>query len=84
MNWSAGEIGETPPPGPVTVTSTVPVPAGLVTVISVGEMTERSVAGTVPKFTSVVPVKPVPVIVTAVPPNGDPFVGLMLVTAGVG
>ena len=39
-------------------------------------------AATVPKFTAVAPVKPVPVIVTTVPPAVLPLVGLTLVTAG--
>ncbi len=68
------------PPGPVTVTSTVPVPGGLTTVICVAETTSRLVAGVVPKSTSVAPVKPVPVIVTGVPPPNGPPTGLMPVT----
>ena len=52
------------PAGVVTVTSTVPVPAGLSAVIEVSLTTVRLVAGAVPKSTAVAPVKPVPVIVT--------------------
>ena len=37
------------PPGVVTVTSTMPVPAGLSAVIDVSLTTSRSVAGVVPK-----------------------------------
>ena len=51
-------------PGSVTVTSTVPVPAGLSAVIVVSLTTVTSVAAVVPKSTAVAPVKPVPVIVT--------------------
>ena len=52
------------PAGVVTVTSTVPVPAGLSAVIVVALTTVKLVAGVVPKSTAVAPVKPVPVIVT--------------------
>ncbi len=52
------------PAGVVTVTSTVPVPAGLSAVIVVSLTTVRFVAGVVPKSTAVAPVKLVPVIVT--------------------
>ena len=61
------------PPGVVTVTSTVPVPAGLSAVIEVALTTVKFVAGVVPKSTAVAPVKPVPVIVTNVPPAAGPI-----------
>ena len=48
------------PTGVVTVTSTVPVPAGLSAVIEVSLTTVRFVAGVVPKSTVVAPVKLVP------------------------
>ena len=70
------------PPGVVTVTSTMPVPAGLSAVILVALTTVTSVAAVVPKSTAVAPVKPVPVIVTDVPPATGPLVGLTAVTAG--
>ena len=70
------------PAGVVTVTSTVPVPAGLSAVIVVSLTTVKLVAGVVPKSTAVAPVKPVPVIVTEVPPAAGPLVGLMPVTVG--
>ena len=64
------------PPGPVTVTSTVPAAsAGLVAVISVAETMTTLVAATVPKSTAVAVLKPVPVIVTAVPPADRPCRG---------
>src|SRR6516165_4947709 len=63
VNRSAGEVADVPP-GAVTVTSTAPVPAGLFAVIVVAFTTVTSVAGVVPKSTAVVPVKPVPEIVT--------------------
>ena len=56
------------PSGVVTVTSTVPVPAGLVAVIWVLDTTSTLVAATPPKSTAVAPLKFVPVIVTVVPP----------------
>ena len=52
----------------VTVTSTVPVPAGESAVISVSETTFTSVAAFEPKSTAVAPVKSVPSMVTGVPP----------------
>jgi hypothetical protein len=70
------------PSGVVTVTSTVPVPAGLFAVIVVSLTRTTPEAGVVPKSTAVAPVKPVPVIVTGVPPAVVPLVGLRPVTAG--
>ena len=81
MNWSAAEVADVPI-GVVTVTSTTPVPGGLMTVIVVALTTVISVPGLVPKWTPVAPVKPVPVIVTKVPPAVGPPLGLRLVTAG--
>ena len=53
---------------------------GLSAVIVVSLTTVRFVAGVVPKSTAVAPVKPVPVIVTRVPPAAGPLVGLRPVT----
>ena len=81
-NWSAAEVVEMPP-GVVTVTSTVPLDsAGLVAVICVAETTVKLLAAVVPKSTAVAPLRPVPVIVTRVPPARGPIAGLMLVTVG--
>ena len=63
------------PAGVVTVTSTMPVPAGLSAVIVVSLTTVTSVAAVVPKSTAVAPVKPVPVIVTNVPPASGRWSG---------
>ncbi len=60
------------PPGVTTVTFTVAVPAGLVAVIWVSELISTLLAAVVPKSTAVAPVKPVPVIVTIVPPAAGP------------
>ena len=62
--------------------STVPLPAGDVAVMDVAETAVNAVAAFVPNFTAVAPVKPVPVIVTVVPPASGPPVGLTLVMAG--
>ena len=70
------------PPAVVTVTSTVPVPAGDVAVIEVAELTVKLVALVAPNFTAVAPVNPVPVIVTDVPPVVGPAVGEIDVTVG--
>jgi hypothetical protein len=71
--------------GVFTVTSTTPVPGGLLARIDVSLRTTYEAGLAVPKFTAPVggvPVNPVPVIVTVVPPEVGPDVGEMLVTAG--
>ena len=86
VNWSLGGLAaEVPPPGVVTVTSTVPADsAGEVMEIEVGEFTTRPVPALVPKSTVVAPVKPVPVSITGVPPPVEPLLGLTPVTVGAG
>ena len=81
MNLSAAEFGDVPP-AVVTVTSTVPLPAGEVAVIDVAELTVRLVALLAPNFTAVAPVKPAPVMVTDVPPSAVPEVGEIELTDG--
>ena len=81
MNWSAADVADVPP-AVVTVTSTVPVPAGDVAVIDVAELTVKLVALTAPNFTAVAPVRVVPVMVTNVPPAVGPDVGETDVTVG--
>lgn len=71
----------------VTVTSTVEpaTPGGEVALQVVRELHETLVAAAVPKSTVVLPVvvsKPVPVIVTTVPPAAGPVVVSRLVTVG--
>ena len=65
------------PPIVVTVTSTVPEPAGAVAVIELSELTVKPVAGVPPNLTAAVPVKPAPLMVTDVPPAAGPDVGEM-------
>ena len=72
------------PPVVVTLTSTVPVPAGEVAVIVVAETTVKPVAAVAPNVTAVAPVKLVPVMVTVVPPPPGPEVGEIDVTVGAG
>ena len=82
MNWSADEVAEVPP-AVVTVTLTVPADsAGEVATIDVDELTVTAVAVTVPNITVAPDTKPVPVMVTEVPPVVGPEVGLMAVTVG--
>ena len=50
--------------------------------IDVALFTVNDAAAVAPKLTAVAPVKPVPVIVTEVPPAVGPLVGLTLVTVG--
>ena len=70
------------PASEVTVTLTVPDPAGEIAVIWVSLLTEKLVAVFGPNATAVAFVKLLPLIVTVVPPAAEPEVGLMLVTAG--
>jgi hypothetical protein len=60
------------------------VPAGVIAVISVSLTTEKLVAAAPPMVTEVAPVKPLPVIVTDVPPVIGPVAGEMPVKIGVG
>jgi hypothetical protein len=64
----------------VTVTSTVPVPAGAVAVIWESSVTVNEVAEFEPNLTALAPVKFVPVIVTLVPTG--PLPGEKLVIVG--
>ncbi len=64
------------PFGLVTVTATVPVPAGATAVIRVPEMTVNEFAAVAPNFTAVVPANPVPVRTTVLPPAAGPEWGL--------
>ncbi len=70
------------PFGVVTVTSTVPVPAGEVAVICVALTTVNEPAAVLPNRTAVAPEKFAPVMVTLVPPEGGPVFGLTALTAG--
>ena len=81
MNWSDGDTGLVPTEV-VTVTSTVPVPAGTVTDREVSEETSRFVAAAVPKSTVVAPVNPVPPTSTEYRPSGEPEDGVTEVTVG--
>jgi hypothetical protein len=82
VKWSAELVAEVPP-GVVTVTSTVPAePAGEVAVMLVSLTTVTSMAAWVPKLIAVAPVKPVPVMVTDVPPTSGPALGATAVTVG--
>jgi hypothetical protein len=82
--WSADEVADVPP-GVVTVTSTVPAePAGAVAVIDVSLTNVYDDAAVLPNITPVTPVKPLPEMVTDVPPAAVPVVGEMPVTVGTG
>ena len=73
----------TVPPAVVTATLCAPaVPAGVTAVIDVALTTTTLVAATPPTVTLLAPVKFVPVIVKAVPPNVEPDVGEMLAMVG--
>jgi len=67
----------------VTVTVTAPaLPAGVVAVIEVPLTTTTLVAAALPNVTVAPAAKPVPVIVTPVPPAVGPLFGLTLLTVG--
>ena len=83
MNWSA-ELVELVCPPLVTVTSTVPEPAGLVAVIDVALFTVTPVAAVPPNATVAPDAKPVPLMVTEVPPAAGPVAGLTPDTVGAG
>jgi hypothetical protein len=83
VNWSAA-VAALVPPSVVTEMPTVPrEPAGEVAVIWVGLLTVK-VAPVLPNSTALVSVKPLPVIVTDVPPELDPEEGLTELTVGTG
>ena len=72
-------------PPTVTVTSTVPDPAGLVALQLVVLEQLTALAALLPKRTVVAPavvLKPVPVMATTVPPAAGPLVGFIAVTLG--
>src|SRR5450631_1248796 len=76
---------EAPEPlGVVTLTVTAPMPAAVVAVIWVAELTVKLAAAVAPNFTEVAPVKFVPVITTLVPPVSGPDVGARPVMVGAG
>lgn len=84
MNWSALEVADVWP-ATVTVTSTVPLPAGAAAVQLVVDEHDTLPAAFGPKSTVVAPAvveKPVPVMVTDVPVS--PLLGEMAVTVGAG
>jgi hypothetical protein len=62
----------------------MPTPGGLVAMIDVAELTVKTEALVEPNLTDVAPVKPVPVIITDVPPAAGPLLGSTLVTVGGG
>src|SRR5215472_8121445 len=81
LKRSNGLVGLVPA-GVVTVTLTLPVPAGDVAVIEVAELTTTPVAAAAPNLTAVAPVKLIPESVTLVPPAAGPDFGDAEVTQG--
>jgi len=78
-------VAVTVPPGVVTATSFAPaVPAGVIAVIEVALTTTTVVAATPPTVTALAPVKLVPVMVMAVPPDKMPVLGLTDAIVGAG
>jgi hypothetical protein len=83
VNWSAALVAEVPP-AVVTVMSTIPAASdGEVAVHEVVDAQVTAVAAVVPKLAVLAPTtKPVPVIVTAVPPRSGPTLGEIELTTG--
>jgi len=81
VNWSAALVALVPPLV-LTVTLTMPLPAGEIAVHEVAEQ-DTPLAGAEPNDT-LPPDRPDPVTVTAVPPAAGPLDGLTPVTAGTG
>ena len=81
MNRSEVLVAEEPA-GVVMLTSTVPVPRGVTALTCVLESTVKLVAATFPNNTAVAPAKPLPVIVTLVPPASGPLRGAIRVMMG--
>ena len=76
-------MAEFVPLGVVTSTLAVPaLPAGVVAVMVVAFTTVTAVAAVPLNVTAVVPMKSLPVMVTACPPASGPDVALMDVTVG--
>jgi hypothetical protein len=73
-NWSAGVAAELPP-GPTSEIPTSPVPRGLVAIICLADETVTLRARVRPKLTAIPRTKPLPVIVTRVPPACGPLLG---------
>jgi hypothetical protein len=68
----------------ITVTSTVPMPGGETAVIELGEFTVMLAALAEPNLTAVAPLRPTPLMATAVPPVSTPSLGLSPLTVGAG
>jgi len=83
VNWPTAPVALLPLEF-VTVTSTVPLPAGEVAVIDVALLTVNEVAGVPPNRTAVARMKLSPVMVTGVPPAAGPLFGEIEVTDGDG
>jgi hypothetical protein len=80
--WSEATVALVPK-GVVTLTSNTPaLPAGAVAVIEDPLTTAKLLAAVAPKLTAEAPVKPVPVMVTEVPPTSGPDAGLIADTVG--
>jgi hypothetical protein len=82
VNWSAAEVAEVPP-AVVTVMFKVPgAPTGATAVMEPSLLTVNEVAAVMPNITLVAPVKPLPLMVTLVPPAVLPVLVASEVTLG--
>ncbi|MNM52521.1 hypothetical protein D3C81_636000 [compost metagenome] len=84
MNWFAGPVALVPPLAVTTTFTTPALPAGEVAVMVVALTTVTAKPLLLPNFSAVTPVKPVPVMVTAVPPLLGPVAGVTAVMVGGG
>jgi hypothetical protein len=83
VNWSTSLVALVPLEF-VTVTPTVPLPAGAVATIDVALLMLNEVAGVAPNCTAVARMKLSPVMFTGVPPVAGPLFGEIDVTVGAG
>jgi hypothetical protein len=84
VNWSALEVADVPL-AVVTVMSTVPaLSAGAMALTEPSELTVKLVAAVAPKKTLLAAVKPLPRMVTVVPPAMPPVFGVTEPTTGAG
>ena len=80
MKWPTVVTAELPF-GVVTMMFTRPLPAGLITVICVA-VSKRILPGAPPKVTPVAPPRPLPEMMTLVPPVVPPLAGVIPMSAG--
>jgi hypothetical protein len=82
VNWSTADVDEVPPRVMATMWTVPAAEAGATAVMEVSELMVNERAFTDPNLTAETVLKPVPVMVTLVPPPVEPVFGLTAVTVG--